>query len=67
MTIGYTKSADRITIARDDLKRLLKLAAEGGELIVTAESQNGGLVSIDMLKKANELRLELSQWKELTK
>lgn len=56
-----------VTVPLADLQQLVKLAKENGELIVLAESQNGGLVSVEMLKKANELRLELSRWKEAIK
>lgn len=67
MNLKYTKSGGMITVSLDDLRTLAKLANASGMQIVQAESNHGGLVSVDMLKGANDLRLELSRWKEALK
>lgn len=42
---------------------LLARARALAELINQAEQRHGGLIGVDTLKAANELRLELARWK----
>lgn len=55
--------SEMITVRRDKLDALIKKADEVGELLADAEKNHGGLIGPDTLRKANELRLELSRWK----
>lgn len=51
------------TVPRGKLDALLDRARNLAELISQAELQHGGLIGVDTLKAANELRLELARWK----
>lgn len=67
LRLKFTKSSGYVTVELDELRKLAALANESGNQIIEAESNHGGMVSVDMLKKANALRLELSRWKEVLK
>lgn len=50
------------TTPRGKLDDLLAAARAVGELLLQAEQNHGGLIGVDTLKAANELRLELTRW-----
>jgi len=45
------------------LAALLASAKKVADLLNQAEQNHGGLIGVDTLKAANELRLELARWK----
>jgi hypothetical protein len=50
------------TTPRGKLDDLLAAARAVGDLLNQAEQNHGGLIGVDTLKAANELRLELARW-----
>jgi hypothetical protein len=53
-----------VSIHKDELARLLKTAQNLVELLDDAEVNHGGLYSPATLRGRNNLRLELSRWKQ---
>ena len=50
------------TAPRGKLDDLLAAGRRVGQLLLDAEQNHGGLIGVDTLKAANELRLELTRW-----
>lgn len=50
------------SVPRGKLDDLLASARKVAELLTQAEQNHGGLIGVDTLKAANEMRLELARW-----
>ena len=50
-------------VSRGKLDDLLASARKVAELLNQAEQNHGGLIGVDTLRAANELRLQLARWK----
>lgn len=53
---------EMFTVPRGRVDDLLQKAAAVVELLSQAEQNHGGLIGVDTLKAANELRLQLAWW-----
>lgn len=53
---------EMFTVPRGKLDDLLMRARAVADLLNQAEQNHGGLIGVDTLKAANELRVELARW-----
>lgn len=52
-----------IEVGKAELIELIAKANKLTEMMSQAEVRHGGLLGVDAMRAANELRLELSRWK----